>query len=79
MDIKKADYMAFPGKANWEYGFALLHVVGSKVFPEIHRIDAGKTVCNGRVYPRVEVAPIPVSLSEFFDPQSVEIEEEEVA
>lgn len=52
LDVSKADYLDFPSMANWQQGFGMLHVVGNKTFPSVHRIDGGRTVVHGKVYER---------------------------
>lgn len=48
LDLRKADYLDFRGVANWQQGFAMLHVDGSKVWPEVVPIHGGRAVLHGR-------------------------------
>jgi predicted phosphodiesterase len=48
LDFRKAGYLDFEGQANWMQGFALLHVDGQNVWPEVVPIHRGKAVLHGR-------------------------------
>lgn len=48
LNFRKADYLDFEGQANWQHGFALLHVDGQNVWPEVVPIHGGKAVLHGR-------------------------------
>lgn len=47
IDLKQAGYLDFTGVANWQHGFGMLHIRGSRVFPEIHHIKDGTSVWTG--------------------------------
>lgn len=48
LDFRKAEYLDFRGVANWQQGFALLHVDGTRVWPEIVPIHSGRAVVHGK-------------------------------
>ena len=50
-DPSKAGYLDFKGQANWQQGFGVLHVLGERVFPEVHAIHNG-----GSMFTRMERA-----------------------
>lgn len=49
LDIKKATYLQ-TGFANWQTGWAVLNVMGRKVFPSLVRVDKGQVVWGDKVY-----------------------------
>lgn len=49
-DVDKAGYLEFPGQANWQQGFGVLHVRNGRTFPSVHAIHEGYSAFDeGRV------------------------------
>lgn len=50
MDIRKATYLK-SGSANWQQGFAIIHIEGSRVYPELIPIQKdGSFMASGKLY-----------------------------
>lgn len=50
MDIRKADYLK-SGSANWQQGFAIIHIEGSRVYPELIPVQKdGSFMASGKLY-----------------------------